>query len=101
MDTKAIGQDLVNLGERVSDFRGDAVQRFSRGVQGQPAAAVLLALAVGAVFGFLLGFASKGTPGGDSREPRRSPRSRPSTSRGRRRVAHQDRDREDHEGEAG
>jgi hypothetical protein len=74
MDTKALGQDLIDLGGRLSDLKGDAVQGFSRGVQSQPAGAVLLALGVGAVFGFLLGFVSKDAVTANSEEPRSSSR---------------------------
>ena len=44
MDAKALGHDLVALGERLSGLQGDAIQTFSRRVQDRPAGAVLLAL---------------------------------------------------------
>jgi hypothetical protein len=74
MDTKALGQDLVDLEERLSDLKGDAFRGFSRGVQSQPAGAVLLALGVGVVFGFLLGLVSKEAVTANSDEPRSSTR---------------------------
>jgi hypothetical protein len=81
MDTKALGQDLVALGERLSGLQGDAIQTFSRRVQDRPAGAVLLALGIGTIFGFLLGLASSKMPfpgadsaGAQSRDHDRWPR---------------------------
>jgi hypothetical protein len=61
MDTKALGQDLVALGQRLSGLQADAIQTFSNRVQDRPAGAILLALGVGTLFGFLLGFVSNRT----------------------------------------
>jgi hypothetical protein len=68
MDTKALGQDLVALGQRLSGLQDDAIQTFSRRVQDRPAGAVILALGIGTVFGFLLALASgkMPLPGSDS-----------------------------------
>ena len=80
MDTKALGQDLVALGERLSGLQEDAIQTFSRRVQDRPAGAVLLALGIGTVFGFLLALSSSKRPfpgadsvGAQSRDHEREP----------------------------
>jgi hypothetical protein len=62
MDTKELGQDLVALGQRLSGLQDDAIQTFSRRVQDRPAGAVILALGIGTVFGFLLALASAKMP---------------------------------------
>lgn len=58
MDTKALGQDLVALGQRLSGLQEDAIQTFTHRVQDRPAGTVLLALGIGTIFGFLLGLTS-------------------------------------------
>ena len=66
MDTKVLGQELVALGQRLSGLQEDAIQTFSRRVQDRPAGAVILALGIGTIFGFLLALASGKMPGPDS-----------------------------------
>jgi hypothetical protein len=80
MDTKALGNDLVAIGQRLSGLQADAVQRFSSGVQGRPAGSVFLAFGLGTILGLFLGMTSmKASTDADApgralppRSPRRS-----------------------------
>jgi hypothetical protein len=55
LDPKQLGQDLVALGNRLSDIQSDAVQSLSTRVHGRPAETALLALCAGSILGFFLG----------------------------------------------
>jgi hypothetical protein len=55
MDPKQLGQDLVALGNRLSDFQADAVQSLATRVHGRPTETALIALCLGSILGFFLG----------------------------------------------
>jgi hypothetical protein len=60
LDSKQLGQDLVALGNRLSDIQSDAVHSLSTRVHGRPTETALVALCAGSILGFFLGLFTPG-----------------------------------------